>query len=399
MAQESGGNFGFIYGNGTAYRRTQPYLLARIVFSWDLQMSMGQSWRSVVLPMNRSNPTRTVHAEIEHASRMTDQLAQAASARVAFVDDDADLLAGLRRSLHGLGLGWSTFFYSDPRQALAELLRVPADVVVADIRMPELNGVELAGALAESCPRTVSIVLSGSTDFDLAISSINVGRIFRYLVKPCPTAALVSAVQAALRSRAALESRSTDEDIPAKVAIDLLRSGVIVLGQRGQVLFTNQRAGSLLARRDGIAVENSGICRVDSVEDTRRLHAAIRAARDQGVSDALTVRTQRHGPLRIVVRSRQDDGSTDGPVVCLYLFAEDDESAVDPYLLRRMFGLTASESRLAAALALGLTLEAAADSEGWTHSSAKTYLKNVFSKLGVSRQADLVRLILRNAGR
>jgi DNA-binding CsgD family transcriptional regulator len=165
------------------------------------------------------------------------------------------------------------------------------------------------------------------------------------------------------------------------------------------VLFTNQRAGSLLARRDGIAVENSGICRVDSVEDTRRLHEAIRAARDQGVSDALTVRTQRHGPLRIVVRPRQDDGSTDGPVVCLYLFAEDDESAVDPHLLRRMFGLTASESRLAAALALGLTLEAAADSEGWTHSSAKTYLKSVFSKLGVSRQADLVRLILQNAGR
>jgi DNA-binding CsgD family transcriptional regulator len=64
-----------------------------------------------------------------------------------------------------------------------------------------------------------------------------------------------------------------------------------------------------------------------------------------------------------------------------------------------MFGLTASESRLAAALALGLTLEAAADSEGWTHSSAKTYLKSVFSKLGVSRQADLVRLILQNAGR
>ena len=320
--------------------------------------------------------------------------------KVAFIDDDVDLLAGLRRAIRGLGVDWATSYYSQPREALDVLLRSPVDVVVIDIRMPEINGVMFASALANGCPQTVSIILSGSTDFDLAISSINVGRIFRYLVKPCPTQLLVSAVQDAVRSsRLGAKARSPGGELPAKVVVDQLRCGVIVLGHRGQVLFTNQRAGSLLARRDGIAVENSGICRADSVEDTRKLHSAIRAARDLGVSDALSIETQRYGPLRIVVRPREADAGADGPVVCLYVFAADDDPGIDPRLLCGMFGLTSSESRLAAALANGQTVEMAADAQGWTQSSAKTYLRNIFNKVGVTRQAELVRLILRNAGR
>lgn len=318
--------------------------------------------------------------------------------RVAFVDDEQDLLAGLRRSLHRLDLGWEISFHSDPEAALAALIADPVDVVVADIRMPRMNGIALTAALARECPQTISIVLSGSTDFDLAISSINVGRIFRYLVKPCPAPALVEAVQAALRSREDTPSTPVGE-MSAKAAIDMLKCGVIVLGERGQVLFTNQRAGALLARRDGVLVENTGICRASSADGTRLLHAAIRTARDNGTSDALTIETRDHGALRVVVRARPDDGAAGGTLICLYLFADDDDPAVDPNLLRGMFGLTPSESRLAAALASGLSLESAAESEGWTVNSAKTYLKSVFGKLGVSRQADLVRVILTSTGR
>jgi DNA-binding NarL/FixJ family response regulator len=318
------------------------------------------------------------------------------SPRVAFVDDDPDLLHGLRRNLRLLNLGWSVSFHQDPVEALAEFLREPVDVAVIDVRMPELNGVTLAGRLAGECPQTLTIMLSGSTDFDVAISSINVGRIFRYLIKPCPMPTLVSAVKAALSSRGDAGA-SAGLGMPAKAAIDLLKSGVIVLGSQGQVLFTNQRAGALLSRREGIVVDNTGICRASGADDTRRLHQAVRAARDEALSDAFTLQTPHHGPLRIVVRPGEDDGGS-GPVVCLYLFAADDDPAIDPHLLRGMFGLTPSESRLAAALASGLSLEDAAAREGWTASSARTYLKTVFSKVGVSRQADLVRLVLRNTG-
>ncbi len=346
--------------------------------------------------MSTPDPRGSENIEQWSSPPQADEGPQPRLAKVAFVDDDPDLLDGLRRSLHRLNLGWSVSFYQDPSVALAALREAPVDVVVLDIRMPEMNGVTLAGRLAVECPQTLSIVLSGSTDFDVAISSINVGRIFRYLIKPCPTPTLVSAVKAAVRSRSAATS-SNDQAVSAKAAVDLLKSGVIVLGPRGQVLFTNQRAGSLLSRHDGLIIDNSGICRASDTEDTRRLHRSVRAARDEGLADALTLQTQRHGPLRIVVRSGEDEGDA-GPVTCLYLFAEDDDPAIDPHLLRGMFGLTPSESRLAAALASGLSLEATAEREGWTLSSARSYLKTVFDKVGVSRQADLVRVVLRNTG-
>ena len=145
--------------------------------------------------------------------------------------------------------------------------RPPRGAFVDDEQDP-LAGLRRSAALARECPQTISIVLSGSTDFDLAISSINVGRIFRYLVKPCPAPALVEAVQAALRSREDTPSTPVGE-MSAKAAIDMLKCGVIVLGERGQVLFTNQRAGALLARRDGVLVENTGICRASSARQTR----------------------------------------------------------------------------------------------------------------------------------
>ncbi len=346
--------------------------------------------------MNKTDPQGTGSAESSSSPPEAEQGLGPALPKVAFVDDDPDLLDGLRRSLRRLNLGWSVSFYRDPGVALAALREAPVDVVVLDIRMPDMNGVTLAGRLARTCPQTLSIVLSGSTDFDVAISSINVGRIFRYLIKPCPTPTLVSAVKAALDSRSAAAS-STDQAVSAKAAIDLLKSGVIVLGPRGQVLFTNQRAGSLLSWRDGLTVDNSGVCRASDTEDTRRLHQAVRAARDKGLSDALTLQSRQHGPLRIVVRPGEDEGNA-GPVTCLYLFAEDDDPAIDPHLLRGMFGLTPSESRLAAALASGLSLEATAEREAWTLSSARSYLKTVFGKVGVSRQADLVRVVLRNTG-
>jgi DNA-binding CsgD family transcriptional regulator len=60
----------------------------------------------------------------------------------------------------------------------------------------------------------------------------------------------------------------------------------------------------------------------------------------------------------------------------------------------RLFDLTDAEARLAVALGEGHRLEDAADRMGITVSSARTYLKRVFSKTDVTRQAELVRLLL-----
>jgi DNA-binding CsgD family transcriptional regulator len=62
--------------------------------------------------------------------------------------------------------------------------------------------------------------------------------------------------------------------------------------------------------------------------------------------------------------------------------------------LHQLYRLTQTEARLVAALARGERLETAARALGVTFGTGRTYLKRVFLKMGVSRQADLMRLVL-----
>ena len=67
---------------------------------------------------------------------------------------------------------------------------------------------------------------------------------------------------------------------------------------------------------------------------------------------------------------------------------------VDQSLLHQLYRLTRTEARLVAALAEGERLEGAAQALGVTLGTGRTYLKRVFHKMGVSRQVDLMRLVL-----
>ena len=62
-------------------------------------------------------------------------------------------------------------------------------------------------------------------------------------------------------------------------------------------------------------------------------------------------------------------------------------------MLIDLFGLTAAEARLASALSMGHSLESAAHFLGLSVETVRTYLKSIFHKVGVSRQAELARLL------
>jgi len=98
-------------------------------------------------------------------------------------------------------------------------------------------------------------------------------------------------------------------------------------------------------------------------------------------------------PYSIVVSQLYEDAGNNDDVL---LFITDPEQRLDvsPEIIARLFGLTASEARLASALSRGDSMEEAAEAMGVTVSTARTYLKQVFSKTGTGRQADLIRMIL-----
>lgn len=121
--------------------------------------------------------------------------------RVLLVDDEPDLLASLKVNLRKRYR--VTVAESGPA-ALALFAAVPAggpspfDVVVSDMRMPQMSGAELLAELRRRFPEMPRLLLSGQADLDSTISAINEAKIARFLTKPCDTDHLVAAIDDAL---------------------------------------------------------------------------------------------------------------------------------------------------------------------------------------------------------
>lgn len=126
------------------------------------------------------------------------------SKRVLFVDDEQNVLDGLKRTLHGMRSEWQMVFSTSGPEALRKLEESAFDVIVTDMRMPGMSGAELLAEVVERHPNVVRIVLSGTVEHDLVLRSATTAH--QYLVKPCDAATLRSTLNAALRIRAMLAS-------------------------------------------------------------------------------------------------------------------------------------------------------------------------------------------------
>jgi putative nucleotidyltransferase with HDIG domain len=117
------------------------------------------------------------------------------SLRVLFVDDEPNVLDGLRRTLREFRREWDMRFAPGGAAALATLAATPADVVVSDMRMPGMNGDELLAEVRRRHPQTVRIVLTGECARE-AMTRVT-ALAHRVLTKPCDPDELRSAVRQA----------------------------------------------------------------------------------------------------------------------------------------------------------------------------------------------------------
>ena len=115
---------------------------------------------------------------------------------ILFVDDDIHVISAFQRSL-------CRSFQISIAQGPVDGLRAVRSgtgfaVVVSDLRMPEMNGIEFLTKVREATPQTVRILLTGQADLDAAIAAVNDGHIFRFLNKPCSRALMADTLAAAL---------------------------------------------------------------------------------------------------------------------------------------------------------------------------------------------------------
>jgi len=124
--------------------------------------------------------------------------------RILFVDDEADVLQGMRRTLREMRHEWTMEFATSGAAALEELAKTPADVIVSDMRMPGMDGWELLGEVKKLYPQTVRLVLSGHAEARSIMRAV--GTAHQYLAKPCESGTLKAAISQTYRLRDLLSS-------------------------------------------------------------------------------------------------------------------------------------------------------------------------------------------------
>jgi len=133
--------------------------------------------------------------------------------RILFVDDEPNILKGLQRSLRPLRKNWEMGFETGGRQALKRLETEGFDVIISDMRMPDMDGGQLLGQVQKKYPKMVRIVLSGHADRELAMKSVMSAH--QYLAKPCEKGLLVSAVNRACSLRDRMSKKALQNVVTA----------------------------------------------------------------------------------------------------------------------------------------------------------------------------------------
>jgi len=126
--------------------------------------------------------------------------------RILFVDDEPDIL----RSLERVASKVDAVILTAPggEQALDIIKECSVDVVVSDLKMPNMDGNQLLEKVAQIAPETVRIVLTGCGDMDMVLNSINDGHIWGYLHKPWDNYELIVKLKQALQLQQVLAERT-----------------------------------------------------------------------------------------------------------------------------------------------------------------------------------------------
>ena len=116
--------------------------------------------------------------------------------KILCVDDDPHILEGYKRQLRK---GFELTTALGPEQGLQMVTdQGPFAVVVSDLKMPGMNGIEFLAHVRTREPDTVRMLLTGNAELHTAIDAINQGQIFRFLTKPCAPETLADALKAGL---------------------------------------------------------------------------------------------------------------------------------------------------------------------------------------------------------
>ena len=189
-----------------------------------------------------------------------------------------------------------------------------------------------------------------------------------------------------------------------ETALDMLPTGIFFLGAKGEILIMNRSASALVAEKDGILATPRGLraeLPVESSSLEKAIAGAISLSNGKVITSGETVRVSRRtrSPLHVLIspiRNSNISGISVGQTIRAVAFVTDASRRPRPTqdILRTLFGLTPAECRVALLLSDGLAPKKIASIIGVSDNTVRAQIKNIFSKTGVNRQGELIRLLL-----
>lgn len=209
-------------------------------------------------------------------------------------------------------------------------------------------------------------------------------------------AALLPHFNQAFRLRRQLRSVA-EPDRRLRDHLDRLQGALLICNSDGGIDWMNRRAQDLLASSVLLRAMGSGPGRrlaATAHADQLRLQQEIQAAALMPDSSRYLAIGQGSGRLHVALQASSAMAAAPDGSVLLVISSAGEAAAVSASAIARLFGLTQAESRLAAALAAGCSLEQYAGQQGVSAGTVRCQVKQVFAKTGTARQSELVRLVL-----
>lgn len=191
-------------------------------------------------------------------------------------------------------------------------------------------------------------------------------------------------------------------------ALDMFPTGIVLLDARGQIVFLNRKASEIVSEGDGLLATRDGLraerqVESDLIAKTVQQAASTSKADNLAATGTLFVSRRARPPLQVLVcpiRDSVNSGLCVAPVVRVIAFVTDSSQTRRPAqdVLRTLFGLTPAECRVALLLSDGNAPGKIADMVGVSTHTVRSQIKSIYSKTGVKRQCELIRLLLNNSG-
>ncbi|RMD48413.1 MAG: HDOD domain-containing protein [Ignavibacteria bacterium] len=113
--------------------------------------------------------------------------------KILFVDDEKNILSGLKRMLHSQSKEWEMVFLDTAEEAIQYIDNEKVDILVTDMKMPGMDGISLLDYVTINYPEVIRIILTGHTDEKYIIRSVRISH--QFILKPCSKDELITRIK------------------------------------------------------------------------------------------------------------------------------------------------------------------------------------------------------------